>query len=175
VIKWLATVLFVACPCLLGAAQSSQQVVEEFCRLDLSGARLHSTEDAPIWHLTLNDGEPPAGPVVIARGFHAAKAVEQGESGTVTVRYDVLGVVGADEVFKPGSEQFALGRFQLKEQDGWKISLQSLAVSPHVSPEAYSKHIDLLTQAINRQPLEKRDEPRRIALEKLKAQVLALR
>jgi len=44
-----------------------------------------------------------------------------------------------------------------------------------VSPEAYSKHIDLLTQAINRQPLEKRDEPRRIALEKLKAQVLALR
>lgn len=167
--------IFVACPCVFGASQTSDQVVDEFCRLDLSGARLHSTEDDPIWRLTMNDGEPSEGPVVIARGFRVTSAVDQGHTRTVTVRYDVLGVIGEDLVFKPGPTRFATGRFHLKEQDGWKISLQSLKVPPHVSPDAYAKHIDLLIQAIDRKPPLKGNEPRHRSLEKLKAQVLALK
>jgi hypothetical protein len=159
---------------LYDATQHPGQVVEEFCQLDLSGARLHSAEDAPIWRLTLDDGEPPESPVVIARGFHVAGAVEQGNEGTVTIQYQVLGVIGPDEVFTADSTRFATGRFHLKQQDGWKISLQSLKVPPHVSPEGYARHIDLLIQAINRKPPAKRNEARLSSLQKLKAQILAL-
>lgn len=159
---------------LYDATQQPGPVVEQFCQLDLSGARLHSNEDAPIWRLTLNDGEPSASPVVIARGFHVARAVEQENEGTVTVQYQVLGVIGPDEVFTADSTRFETGRFHLKQQDGWKISLQSLKVPPHVSPEAYARHIDLLIQAINRKPPAKRNETRLTSLQKLKAQILAL-
>lgn len=172
--KRLTLLLFLAAPFLLSAAQSPRQVVEEFCRLDLSGARLHSTEDAPIWRLTLNDGEPPDGPVVIVRAFHLTHA-GGAKSSAVIVRYDVLGLVDDDMAFQLGSTQFATGDFHLKQKNGWKISLKSLKVPPHVTPVAYQNHIDLLIQAMNRKPPEERDQARLASLEKLKTQIRSLR
>lgn len=173
--KRIVLLLFLAAPFLQSASQNRRDVVEEFCRLDLSGARLHSTADAPIWRLTLDDGEPLDSPVVIARGFHRASAVDETKPDTLTVHYDVLGLVDDDLSFKPGSTRFATGNFQLRWQNSWKISLKSLKVPPHVSPAAYVQHIDLLIQAMNRKPPQQRDQSRLAFLEKLKTQILALK
>lgn len=172
--KRLVLFLSLAAPLLLSAAQTRRQVVDEFCHLDLSGARLHSTEDAPIWRLTLDDGEPPDGPVVIARSYRVAQAGGP-ESTAVVVRYEVLGLVDDNMVFTPGATRFATGNFHLISKDGWKISLKSLKVPPHVTPDAYANHIDLLIQAMNRKPPEERDQARLASLQKLKAQILALK
>jgi hypothetical protein len=173
--KKLALILGLLCSPAFAANPTAKQVVEEFCNLDLSGARLHSTEDAPIWKLTLDDGEPQEGPVVIIRGYSIENAVEKSEHGEVTVRYTILGVIAGDQLHKPDSTKLATGQFKLEYRDGWKISLRSLKVPPHVSPDAYSKHIDLLIQAINRKSPEKRDVQREKSLNALKASLLKLR
>jgi hypothetical protein len=122
-------------------------IVAQYCQLDFSGALLHSGADIPICKLALDNGEPPQSPVVLVESFKVASVSNEADGVRVDVSYKVLGAV--DEEFKhflrSTSPSLSNGTFHLKkERDSWKISLDSLRVSPHVGASALPNHIDSL-------------------------------
>ena len=95
-----------------------------------------------------------------------------GHTHTVKVRYHVVGYIDSGIDLKPGGRRYAVGKFLLKRDTSWKISLEDLQVSPHVSAEAFIRHIDDLLSLYKDSDTSPGDRTKRRAYEKLRRQLV---
>jgi hypothetical protein len=124
--------------------QTPAQVVEEYCQLDLKGARLSSDNPYVEKYFSLVTWEDEAGydGADVAKECRVLSSKVSGGRAEVTTEYKILGTIEANTVRRsPRTERVT---FVLEKSGGkWKITRPLLP--PHVSPSSLiANYWDLL-------------------------------
>ncbi len=133
---------------------TAEETVRRFCELDFEGARLSSDTDYRVKPLVAWSRTPDTDPVYLISAFEVVDSETTGDRARVTVRYDVINVMGvtwkAPEAPNPAIRMDGDGNrtvdFTLEKQRGaWRIVAPEL--TPHASPKALAQAIRKWPQA----------------------------
>lgn len=130
-------------------SKEAQDVVAQFFQFDFEGYRLSSDGHRDIWKLTDGEGEPPAIPMVVTKGFKILSAKE-GNKGTCIIRvgFNTYGSIDEEINFdnKPSIEEWTVLVQRIKGKPRIKLSYDDFKVSPHPGKEAVLKWADDLLE-----------------------------
>jgi hypothetical protein len=87
--------------------------------------------------LTLNDGDPPPGPIIVTRGYRITKEIQENGECHITVSFDRLGTITENLIFHPRSEAETASIWILCEEGTCKVHMDDkhYGLPPHVGKE----------------------------------------
>jgi hypothetical protein len=117
-----------------------EETVTAYCDLDAGGARLTSETWSKVLPFIAWTEEAGWDRTVVIEGFKIAKSQKQSETAsTITVEYQVLGVVSGDYAQTRKTETVL---FTVKKtKDGWKITSPDF-MPPHALLKPMVKHLE---------------------------------
>lgn len=117
-----------------------EETVKTYCELDASGARLTSQTWSKVLPYISWSEEAGFDRAVVISGFSIGNVQKKGDKeSTVTVEYQVLGIVSGDYLAGRKIENI---RFKVaKTGRGWKITEPDF-MPPHVLAQAMAKHLE---------------------------------
>jgi hypothetical protein len=140
-----AVVLFVAgCSREAGVPKNTlatpEETVKAYCELDANGVRLTSQTWSKVLPFIAWSEEAGFDRAVVISGFSIGKVQKKNDKeSTITVEYQVLGVVSGDYTAGRKTENI---RFKVSKTDrGWKITEPDF-MPPHVLAKAMAKHLE---------------------------------
>ena len=124
----------------LNTLATPEETVKAYCDLDAKGVRLASTTWSKVLPFISWSEEAGFDRAVVISGFSIGNVQKKGDKeSTVTVEYQVLGVVSGDYVSGKKSESV---RFKVvKTGRGWKINEPDF-MPPHVLAKDMVKHLE---------------------------------
>lgn len=117
-----------------------EETVKAYCDLDANAVRLTSQTWSKVLPYIAWSEEAGWDRTVVISGYSIAKTQKQSDTAsTITVEYQVLGVVSGDYVQKKKAENVP---FNVKKtRDGWKITSPDF-MPPHVLLKPMVKHLE---------------------------------
>src|SRR5512137_2287426 len=117
-----------------------EETVKAYCDLDAQGVRLTSATWSKVLPYISWTEEAGFDRAVVISGFSVGKVQKKNDKeSTVTVEYQVLGVVSGDYIAGRKAENI---RFTVAKTDrGWKITEPDF-MPPHVLAQAMARHLE---------------------------------
>jgi hypothetical protein len=117
-----------------------EETVKAYCELDANGVRLTSRTWNKVLPYIAWSEEAGFDRAVVISGFSIGKVQKKNDKeSTITVEYQVLGVVSGDYTAGRRTESV---RFKVTKTDrGWKI-IEPDFMPPHVLAKAMAKHLE---------------------------------
>ena len=119
---------------------TADETVKAYCDLDAGGTRLTSETWSKVLPFIAWTEEAGWDRTIVIEGFKIAKTQKQSETAsTITVEYQVLGIVSGDyaQTRKTETVPFTVK----KTEDGWKITSPDF-MPPHVLLKPMVKHLE---------------------------------
>jgi hypothetical protein len=119
---------------------TAEETVNAYCDLDAGGTRLTSETWSKVLPFIAWTEEAGWDRTIVIEGFKIAKTQKQSETAsTITVEYQVLGIVSGDyaQTRKTETVPFTVK----KTKDGWKITSPDF-MPPHVLLKPMVKHLE---------------------------------
>lgn len=115
---------------------SPVSVVQEYCGLDLKGARLSSQNplNDKISALVTWPIEPGWDTIVVVRTFEVVSTILGPTKSSVTIRFSVIGNMFGTKIIASQQHKKLVTFVLTKSHDGWQI--ESPLIAPHVSVAA---------------------------------------
>jgi len=119
---------------------TAEETVKAYCDLDANAARLSSLTWSKVLPYIAWTEEAGGDKAIVISGYKIAKTQKQSETAsTITVEYEVLGVVSGDYAQGKKTENIP---FKVKKtKDGWKITSPDF-MPPHVLLKSMVKHLE---------------------------------
>ena len=119
---------------------TAEETVNAYCDLDARGARLTSETWSKVLPFIAWTEEAGWDRTIVISGYKIAKMQKESESAsTITVEYEVLGIVSGDYAQTKKTENIT---FKVKKtKNGWKITSPDF-MPPHVLLKTMVKHLE---------------------------------
>lgn len=126
-------------------------VAQRFIHAQFQGASIGGSPAAfkEARDLVIEDGEPPAAPIVFVAGYKIKEAVAMGKECRVTIMYERLGTISPESlILKPAKSEETAHIWLARDPDAWKVHMNTnqYSLPPHVGADAIRNWLHLFLQ-----------------------------
>jgi len=126
-------------------------VAQRFIRAQFQGASIGGSRDAfkEAVPLMIDDGEPPASPIIYVAGYKVQDDVMVGEKCRITILYERLGTISPESfILKPAKSEETAHIWLTRDENTWKVHMDAkqYGLPPHVGVEAIRNWLHLFLQ-----------------------------
>ena len=126
-------------------------VAQRFIYAQFQGASIGGTPEAfkEARTLVIEDGEPPASPIVFVAGYKIKQAAAMGKECCISIMYERLGTISPESLkLKPAKYQETVHIWLARDPDTWKVHMDAkqYGISPHVGADAIRNWLHLFLQ-----------------------------